>query len=288
MLPSPILSNIQSLFPDIQDITAVSGGDINEARKLILKDRSLFLKYNIGVDAQRMFETEKKGLELLGAGGQIAVPEVIYQQSAEDYAFLILEFVENKRPASDTFWKDFGASLAQLHKENTQENFGLDHSNFIGSLPQSNDFHDNWAGFYRQERIEPQVRMAYNDSLLPKGTLSLFEKLYYKFPDLFPPEPPTLIHGDLWSGNFLCSQNNEPYLIDPSVSYANREMDLGMSKLFGGFTPNFYDSYDEQYPLEKEWEDRMDLYQLYYLLVHVNLFGGSYTASVMSIVKRYV
>ena len=194
-----------------------------------------------------------------------------------------MEFIESGLKGNQ-FWKGFGEALAQLHRH-SQDHFGLDHSNFIGALPQANPAHNDWISFYVEARLQPQVRMATDKSLLNRTDLQQFDALYTALPNLIPQEKPSLIHGDLWSGNFLCSQEGVPYLIDPAVCFASREMDLAMSQLFGGFSPIFYQTYQECFPLLPGFENRVELYKLYYLLVHVNLFGESYVGSVRQIIR---
>lgn len=245
-----------------------------------------FLKMNTGADAGRMFATEAKGLQLLAKNGGLCVPKVIGLGQNGGHAFLLLEYLETGyRPPG--FWKKFGAALAALHRATAPE-FGLDHDNFIGSLTQSNTFHDTWTVFFINERLRPQVELALDAHQLTSADAQNFERLYKKLPDICPAEPPALIHGDLWSGNFMCNADGDPVLVDPAVSYAHREMDLAMSRLFGGFDRQFYRSYEEAWPLSPGFEQRLPVYQLYYLLVHVNLFGGGYAGSVRSILQQFV
>ncbi len=241
---------------------------------------------NSSPDALTMFESEAYGLKLLKDTGSINIPEVLFCSKVDKVAFLLLNFIEQGLKNTD-FWKTFGFQLAALHKT-SNDSFGLDSNNYIGSLPQQNNQADNWIDFYIKERLQPQIDLAVKLSALDSTTIAKFEKLYKKLPDIFPTEPPALIHGDLWNGNFLINTKNQPVLIDPSVSFAHREMDLAMSQLFGGFDTLFYMSYDEAFPVEKGFDQRVEIYQLYYLMVHVNLFGGGYLSSVKNILSRYV
>lgn len=286
MLPKAVKAACEEkLGLPITRASFIGGGDINEARLLETGQGPFFLKMNAGAGAIRMFEKEAMGLRLLGESGAIRVPQTLGAGQAEGYAFLIMEYIE-EAGRSGQFWENFGHALAQLHRQ-TDSRFGLDHSNYIGSLPQSNHRHESWAEFYVLERLEPQAGMAIAEGGLWAGAAADFDKLYARIPELCPEEPPALIHGDLWSGNFISASQATPVLIDPAASYAHREMDLAMSQLFGGFSPDFYRAYEEAYPCRPGWEDRMDIYQLYYLLVHVNLFGGGYARSVQKIVERY-
>ncbi len=286
-LPKEVQLKCETLLAaPLLHIETVSGGDINEARLLHTPKGSFFLKMNSVAHAAQLFETESKGLQLLGQSKYLYTPNVIAFDNVGSTAFLLMEYVPSGNK-TNSFWKHFGSNLALLHNNSTHTSFGLDHNNFIGRLPQSNTFESTWPGFYSNQRLLPQIKLAVNSKLISTSDSNLFEQLFTKLDSICPTESPTLIHGDLWCGNFLANQSEGAVLIDPSVSYAHREMDLAMSHLFGGFSPLFYRSYNETYPLEKGFEDRMDIYQLYYLLAHVNLFGGSYVRSAMNIAKRY-
>ena len=180
------------------------------------------------------------------------------------------------------FWENFGRDLSYLH-QNSNSLFGLDHDNFIGSLVQKNQYHSTWIDFFIHQRIKPQLLLGNFSS----DFLRSCDKLFVKIEDLFSNEPSSLLHGDLWSGNFL-SNNERPVLIDPSVYFGCREMDISMTKLFGGFDQRFYDSYNENFPLYEGWEERIDICNLYPLLVHVNLFGGSYYNQTKNIIDSFV
>lgn len=263
-----------------------SGGDIHRAALLTLADgRQIFLKYNTGAQAADMFRTEALGLSLLGASRVIATPKIHGQGVADAWAFLLLEYVAPGH-RNRLFWEDFGGSLAALHGT-TSAQFGFAHDNFIGSLPQSNMRHDAWPDFFARERLLPQMRLARLHNRLNASDEKQLEHLCRKLASICPEEPPALTHGDLWSGNFLCNTGNKPVLIDPAASFAHREMDLAMSRLFGGFEAVFYQSYEAAWPLTPGFEKRVEVYQLYYLLVHVNLFGGGYVESVRSILRRW-
>lgn len=286
-LPAPILQQCCLILDaDIRSVRQVAGGDINQARLLDTSRGRFFLKMNQGTQAATMFEAEAKGLDLLRKTKTLRIPQTVAAGDTPEGAFLLMEYVETGRRA-EGFWEVFGPGLALLHRH-TSAQFGLDHPNFIGSLPQSNLPHPTWPAFYAAERLQPQLDLALQSKQLGMADALRFEKLYNKLPDLCPGEPPALTHGDLWSGNFLIGPDNEPVLIDPSVSYAHREMDLAMSRLFGGFDRAFYCSYEEAWPLAPGFEQRLPVYQLYYLMVHVNLFGGGYAGSVRSVLERYV
>ena len=278
---------IKQLGYPIRESQPVHGGDINHAAMLLLEDgRRIFVKYNRQPQAAAMLRAEKLGLALLGASRVIATPKIFAQGEAPGgWAFLLLEYIApgvKKRP----FWQQFGASLATLHGS-TSAQFGFAHDNFIGSLPQANGRLDTWAEFYAERRLHPQLKLARNAGLLDSHDARLLEKCCARIGSICPAEAPALIHGDLWSGNFLCSQQGSPVLIDPAACYAHREMDLAMSQLFGGFDDAFYEAYNEAWPLEPGFAKRQDFYHLYYLLVHVNLFGAGYVDAVRQILKAY-
>jgi protein-ribulosamine 3-kinase len=288
MLPGTLRSFLEKeLNTTFATVRAVAGGDINQAAKLEGENgRKWFLKYNDQPHAKDMFRAEALGLTLLGASRVIAVPKIHGHGPALDgYAYLLLDFVEpgHRNPL---FWERFGQALANLHGM-TSAQFGFAHDNFIGLLPQRNARQDTWAEFYTSERLRPQMWLARRQDRLDADDDRRLEKICAKLGELCPDEAPALIHGDLWSGNFLCNADGHPVLIDPAACYAHREMDLAMSRLFGGFDPAFYAAYEASWPLEPGFDDRLEIYQLYYLLVHVNLFGGGYVDTAKGILKRF-
>ena len=265
-------------------IKPVVGGDINAAAKLITSMGNFFVKWNDANKFPGMFQKEAKGLKKLKEAECIKIPEIIGADEAENYSFLLLEFIEQGK-THNNFWSEFGTSLAKLH-QNTHDYFGLDHDNYIGSLHQSNAQHDNWITFFIEERLQTQLRLAYDSNLLNKDVLKATERLFKVLNEIFPKEPSALLHGDLWSGNFMIDFEGNPCLVDPAVYYGHREVDIAMTRLFGGFSNDFYSSYNNEWPMENNWEDRMDIYNLYPLLVHVNLCGGGYVSQVNSILSR--
>ena len=285
-LPSAIRQQCREILDtEILSVRHIGGGDINQARLIETPKGNFFIKMNTGPSAARMFETEAKGLDLLKRTKTVRIPEIIASGNTVDGAFLLLEYIDTGYRASG-FWENFGAALAALHRH-TAVRFGLDHHNFIGSLSQSNNYRHTWPEFYMHERLQPQLDLALRSNRLENADANHFEKLYQKLPELCPFESPALIHGDLWSGNFMVSSNSQPMLIDPAVSYSHREMDLAMSRLFGGFDRPFYRSYEDAFPLAPGFEQRLPVYQLYYLMVHVNLFGGSYVGAVRSVLRQF-
>jgi protein-ribulosamine 3-kinase len=232
------------------------------------------------------FEMEAEGLRLLkSAGSGLRIPEVIAAErpSGNRPAFLLMEFIETGR-SGDSF--AFGEKLADLHK-NGADLFGLDHTNYIGSLPQSNRQHDKWSDFFHEERILPQLKMAVDSGKMNNTAITQWNNLAKRLDDLLPFVKPSLIHGDLWGGNYLFDATGNAVLIDPAVYYGHPEMDLAFSKMFGGFSANFYEGYQSIAPLEPGFGDRVPIHNLYPLLVHVNLFGGHYVSQAKGVLGRF-
>jgi len=284
-----LLSRLELLLQTAIDPAArpVGGGDIHHAYLLESADgRRWFLKTNTDPAASDMFRTEAQGLALLGASRSIRIPKIFGHGCTEDgHGYLLLEYV-HPGYRNRLFWERFGQGLANLHG-NTSARFGFAHDNFIGRLPQANARHDTWAEFYSEERLWPQMLLAREQGYFDADAERQLDRLCQNLSWRCPQEPPALTHGDLWSGNFLCDPDGYPVLIDPAASFAHREMDLAMSRLFGGFDPAFYAAYEEAWPLENGFENRMEIYQLYYLLAHVNLFGGGYVRSAQEILAKF-
>ncbi len=287
-LPHPIHARLeQSLGAPLRDIRPVGGGDIHTAVSFTAGRRRYFLKFSQGAQAADMLQTEARSLSYLAKACKKNdctreydfIPRPLATEKAGDYACLLLPYIA---PGTRTksFWEQFGRALARLHRIG-ESAFGFPFDNYIGRLPQSNRRHERWHEFYARERLLPQARMAADAGLLSAHDMQKLEALLRRLPEWLPEEPPSLIHGDLWSGNFLCDTHARPRLIDPAPCYAHREMDLAMSKLFGGFHPHFYEAYAEAFPLLPGYGRRTKIYQLYYLLVHLNLFGKGYHGAVM-------
>jgi protein-ribulosamine 3-kinase len=268
---------------DKLNLQGVSGGDINQAFKVETESKRYFLKYNSIDHAYPMFLAEKSGLDLLAKAG-VLVPKPIDVFKLNPGAALLLDWVDAGFHGNGK-WQEFGLALSKMHHFKAG-NFGLDHDNYIGRLPQINTQHDDWLGFYASQRIEPQLRMAIDDGLIDARYARLSETVFSAFGHDLPSVSPALLHGDLWSGNLMFSAKGEAVFIDPAVYFGHREMDIAMMLLFGGFGPGL-EVYQAIYPLEKNWEERLQFYQLYYILVHVNLFGGSYIGSAKRILEYY-
>jgi len=264
----------------------VSGGDISKAYCVHTSTQRYFLKVNERDNASNMFQTEKLGLDNINQTNTIKAPEVVSCGQYNASSFILMEFIEPKNPTSKEM-ELFGHQLANLHSFPVGESFGWKQGNFIGSLTQSNKNHQEWALFYVNERLLPQLVMAKEKGLLRSSEIPLESTLLNRCRQFFPEVQPALLHGDLWSGNYIINAKGIPYLIDPAVYYGHREVDLAMTQLFGGFSSSFYKSYSKHFPVQSLENERRDIYQLYYLLVHLNLFGRSYYPSVKQLLKTY-
>jgi len=263
----------------------IRGGDINQAFLTRTSAGEFFVKHNASLHGLDFFEKEAKGLELLLSTGAIAVAKPLFSGHFHQQVYLVMEYFAKGKPA-ENFWTKFGRDLAALHKH-SWKHFGLEHDNYIGTLPQTNSPSFDWSAFYFHQRIGRLIKMAFKRGQLESHHLDWVEGLSRKLPVIFPNEAPALLHGDLWSGNFGVQSNGEAIIYDPAVYYGHREMDLAMARLFGGFDSSFYLAYQETYPLQPGWEERLEVCQLYPLLVHLNLFGSHYLQDVLAILNRF-
>lgn len=282
---SELLSQALSKPVEVSGLSPVGGGSISSTYKILSSAGMFFLKVNEGENASVMFKTEANGLDLLREKSAFAIPQVISLHNEGSKVFLLMDFIDSSS-RSNNYWQDLGANLAELHRQ-TNSTFGLIENNFIGSLPQQNDFTEDWSSFFIDRRILPMVKMAVNNGLVTNTFVANIELVLSKIVELMPKEPPALVHGDLWSGNLMVDSKGQPCLIDPAVYYGHREMDLAFSHLFGGFAHRFYETYQEVYPLEPDFDSRIDLYNIYPLLVHLNLFGRSYLGQIENILARF-
>jgi protein-ribulosamine 3-kinase len=272
----------------VKSLESVSGGCISNAYKVILESgKNLFLKMNPG-SSKNMFVKEANGLNELRKANAIRVPEVI----AAENSFILTEFIERGRQ-SNKFFEDFGERFANLHKF-TSENFGFYEDNYIGSNEQMNipseDEKNNWTKFYFNKRLLFQFKLAQRNGYADEKLRKCFSSLEDRIEDILKEseEKPSVLHGDLWSGNFMSDENGNPCIIDPAVYYGHREADLAMTKLFGGFNSEFYNSYDQAYPLKAGYEYRENIYKLYHVLNHLNLFGRGYYSQALSLIQFYL
>ncbi len=256
------------------EVLPLVGGDICEAFLVTLESNCrVFVKTRRNAPPG-MFESEARGLAWLAESGSLRVPQVL----AHRVEFLILEHLESAPRPSD-FDQKLGCGLAALHRFEATE-FGWESNNFIGTLPQKNTPCSGWAEFYAERRLRPLLERAASSRLTRSDWSVRFEKVFRDLPARLPDEFPSRLHGDLWAGNLLTGPQGEPCLIDPSVYGGHREMDLAMMRLFGGFGSEVFAAYQESFPLLAGHSERVPLYQLYPMLVHLNLFGPGYADGV--------
>lgn len=281
------LSGIYGSAVQHTNSVAVGGGCINHALKLKTSVGTFFLKWNASAPCD-MFAKEAAGLiEMRGANSSLVVPKVIFCNDEHDFpGMLLMEFL---LPATNTSGFDelLGRGLAQLHRRSANA-FGFQHSNYCGTTVQENSWSETWPDFFACNRIEALVKQIRNSRGMSTDDSKVYDKLLERIPGLLSHQTiPSLIHGDLWSGNYMYTANG-PALIDPACYYADREMELGMMKLFGGFSLKTWHSYQDEWPLPEGWNERISLYQLYHVLNHYLLFGGSYGWQALEIAKSYL
>ncbi|HEX5656754.1 MAG TPA: fructosamine kinase family protein [Polyangiales bacterium] len=257
----------------VRSLSALGGGDINDAYLVQTASARVFMKTH-AAPPPGMYTCEAEGLSWLAAANALPCPRVL----AVSERMLLLEYVEPGARGRD-FDVRLGRGLAALHRFGAPT-FGFARDNFIANLPQRNSERGCFAEFYRDQRLLPMIEGL--DAALRRR----FDRLFAALGELIASEPPARLHGDLWSGNVHCTARGEPMLIDPAVYGGAREVDLAMLQLFGSPSRAFFDAYDEVYPRLPGHEERVALYQLYPLLVHVRLFGGSYLRSVQDALAR--
>lgn len=267
------------------------GGDINKAYALTLNTGDkIFMKANAKNNAD-FFTAEAEGLSAIANTHTIKTPKILCTgtDDGEDvgYSFLLLSYIQSGEKDKN-FWESFARELAAMHKADCQNSsFGFSQDNFIGARPQKNTPVNTWIDFFRENRLAPQFHDA--DSYFTTSDREKITKLLDNLDHfLIEPEKPSLLHGDLWAGNIMCNSEGQTILIDPACYIGHREADLAMTQLFGGFPEEFYQAYNMAYPLQPGYEERRDLYNLYQLLNHLNLFGSTYLEPVLSIVDEYV
>ena len=280
-----LLSQALAKPVEINELRSVGGGSISRAYKISSSAGMFFLKVNDRENASTMFRTEANGLDLLREKSTFTIPQVVSSYNEGNTAYLLMDFIDSLS-RKNNYWEDLGIKLAELHRQ-TNSSFGLSENNFIGSLPQQNDFAEDWSSFFIDHRILPMVKMAINNGLVTNAFVANIEIVLNNIVDLMPKETPAFVHGDLWSGNLMVDAKGQPCLIDPAVYYGHREMDIAFSHLFGGFDQRFYETYQDVYPLEPGFDNRLDLYNIYPLLVHLNLFGRSYLGQIENIIARF-
>jgi protein-ribulosamine 3-kinase len=291
MIPDALRGAVEARLGPVRGASGVTGGCISHGMRVELADGIVFLKHSADAPPG-MFAAEARGLLSLRKavyGGGLIVPRPLAWADAEDGApaWLAMEWLE-PAPRTPDFTERLGRGIAELHGPHDGDDaWGWSEDNFIGALPQANGRMESWAEFWRTRRLEPQLATARAAGRLP-GRAADWERLFDRLPDVLDDaemDGPSLLHGDLWGGNVLSTVDG-PALIDPAVYRGHREADLAMTELFGGFGAGFYDAYGDVWPLLGGYPARRPVYQLWYLLVHVNLFGGGYVAQAAEVLRE--
>jgi protein-ribulosamine 3-kinase len=260
---------------------SVGGGCINNSSRLHLESGvTLFLKENPDAPAD-MFQTEAMGLKALAESDTLKIPDLVHFE--ED--FLLIEDL-GSGVKSKTYWESLGEGLAKLHSTSFDK-FGFDIDNYCGSTPQVNSICTDGFDFFANFRLLNLAADALHRNLLERQDLAALESIASNLRHFIPEQDAVLIHGDLWNGNIHCSEDGSPTLIDPACYWGWAEAELAMTDLFGGFTETFYESYELNSQVDKDWRERIPLYNLYHLLNHLLLFGTSYLTPIRSITKRF-
>ena len=290
-LPTALREPLAEVLRGLGDPTAVrsvrpaGGGCINNAMRVETSRGQYLLKWN-AAPLPGMFACEARGLDLLAQTQTVRVPAVYHHTEAEEGcpAFILLEWLEGTRGDMALL----GEQLAELHRQGAAPAYGLDHDNYIGSTPQVNSWAADWVEFFTASRLLPQMELAARTGNLSASRRAKLERLIARLSGLLGgvTRQPALIHGDLWSGNVIPGPSG-PALIDPAVSYSDREAEMAFTELFGGFSAGFYAAYNAAWPLDPGYPERRDLYNLYHLLNHLNLFGEGYAYQVDAVLRRY-
>jgi len=282
-------SHLEKFFSEpIKYTSSVSGGCIADSCKLQLESGKVFFLKQLRSISSGAFDAEERGLKELRKSGAVNVPKVV----CKGHDFLLLQWIEGGNKRSSSSMEILGRQFAELHRYRGKK-YGFSEDNLLGDSPQSNkpskEGRRNWAEFYAENRLKFQTSLAVKNGYATQELRNLMDNLIKKVPVLISgtEEEPSLLHGDLWSGNYLIDKMGIPWLIDPAVYYGHREADLAMTSLFGGFSNTFYSAYKSAYPISPGYVEREPLYQLYHLLNHLNLFGTGYYGQVISILKRY-
>lgn len=272
----------QLIGEKIKSQQPLSGGCIGTSYKLQTTSEKLFFLKQY--KKRGMTQAEAFGLQELQESGAVRVPKVFTHTDK----YLILEYIESA-PKVRNFQPLMGQQFAKLHKVK-KGFFGLSEDNFLGESDQKNNKSNNWCNFFTENRLDFQISLAKRQGLADKSLLTTYQTLKEIIPQILvgSEEEPSLLHGDLWGGNYMVSELGEPVFIDPAIYYGHREADLAMTSLFGGFDSSFYDAYQKEYPLKEGWQKRQDLYKLYHILNHLNLFGQSYYSQALSLMHSYV
>ena len=262
--------------------TPVGGGCINSAWRISDTTTDYFVKLN-SLQHGDMFEVEYLSLLEIANSNTIKVPRPICFGESGNQAYLVLEFLQLSGRVDPVLQ---GRQLAEMHRH-TASQFGWQRSNTIGSTPQQNNTMNNWVNFWREQRLLPQLRLAQQNGY-GRSLNGPMDKLLSDFPALFANYQPqvSMLHGDLWGGNAAAMPDGTPVIFDPAFYYGDRETDIAMTTLFGGFSPDFYSAYNESWPLDDGYSSRKHLYNLYHILNHLNLFGTGYLGQSISLAEK--
>ena len=282
-----LLSEHFSLEVIINANTPLGGGCINHASKLSTNAGTYFMKWSSN-GARDIFIREEESLNELTKvkNPYLKIPQVILCKEVEDTpGFIIMEYLE---PGSGFDQEiNLGRGLAVIHSA-TNDKFGFYNDNYCGDTPQINAWNSSWVGFFGEQRLWHLITLIKNSGGMDSMAIHLFEKLISKLPQWIADDPsPSLIHGDLWSGNYMHTRLG-PSLIDPASYFADREMEMGIMTMFGGFSNRFWTGYNEIYPLKSDWQERNELYKLYHVLNHYHIFGGGYGKQAIDIARRFI
>jgi fructosamine-3-kinase len=264
---------------------SVGGGCINQTYCLYNPSYKFFVKVNT-IDQASNFRMEYFALAEIKNTGTITVPEPICVGTANQQCFLVLEWLDLHSSHQEQDWQLLGKQLAQLHRVTSKQGFGWHHNNSIGSTPQINTWHSNWVDFWIENRLKPQFAMAHRNGFYSRTPLEDLWSAVPRYFDSYQPIP-SLVHGDLWSGN-LAFCNRQPVIFDPALYYGDREVDIAMTELFGRLPNAFYESYNQHFPLDRGYPQRRNLYNLYHILNHFNLFGGGYAVQADRLISELV
>lgn len=269
----------------IQNIEFFYGGNFNTASKVTADGLDYFIKWAPEED-QNTFEKEAKNLHLIGETKTVLVPKVFGTGNFESKNYLIIQGISSGEQNPD-YWQILGSQLAELHKFTSPNGFGLDYDNYIGTLVQENSWMKNGIDFFIEKRLLPQLDLAEYNRKIHSDLIEKFESLFKELPSILPDSPSSLIHGDLWDSNIMTNSDGKAIVLDPTSYYGFREAEIAFTTMFGGFENSFYEAYNEVLPIEKGFHERLPFYNLYPLLVHVNLFGEGYLPTINKILAKF-
>ncbi|WAA11005.1 fructosamine kinase family protein [Fervidibacillus albus] len=262
----------------------VYGGDINDTYYVRTAQGEYFVKYRASIPPH-FFSLEKLGLETIRSTNTISVPSCFGVKETENDGFFVMEWISGEKTKDTPIL--LGNQVAQMH-QTIGPAFGFEQNNYIGMIVQKNGWFSNWIEYFRDNRLLPQITAVEKANLIPIELRKKADELLENLDRWIPNDvSPSLLHGDLWGGNWIAGKNGIPYLIDPAVFYGHFEFELAFTELFGGFPSTFYASYNEINPIPSDYEERKPLYQLFYLLVHLNLFGQTYYEPVKQVIEHF-